>query len=811
MNYEQEYRERKVVEAESALRVKYGELERESQQFYRLDDGRHLNLFVASGSNWYAIPQRIIDERRDSNDLVALAWTDEEAQRYWIFSIPIQDLRNRITESDHKPTLSNSRYSIHIELSPDGHRLRQLDMPIAQYEVASRETDVIRSRMGIAEPSEEFAASASLPPDKLKRLLRWRLEGIYEQGDDFDFVLVRRRLKVIQPTLRVLEENPDEFTAAAWQTILDNLHAAGRQKSNILKNNSIEEVRSALRALLFDESTALSVRLERFAQLKNVGPAISGELVGWFDPDRYPMHNGCDEAGLRYFGFRFGPEYDDFKTAFDKFRNIYEDVIGHLQPDLPINLEIDQLFNQIHKVDLKAKDDDGGDESAERYWRITLPAQGEWPDVWEKCVKHGFAAIGFTSEEADRQVRLFAGIKEGDWVAAFLRDRRIGGIGKVTEAYRLEDGEDLPPGEEYWGAEFRRRIGVDWYQRELDVNRLSQETRNKFLRGTVQALSPAEFAEVKEYYADLLEPDEPNDESHDGVEYTAEDFLQRAFQADSSWHDEVVELLKERGQIILYGPPGTGKTFIARELAKSITGLSRPGESRYQLIQFHPSYAYEDFIEGIRPESSEVDGQHVISYPVRSGTFRNFCTNAAGEPGPCVFVIDEINRGNIASVFGELMYALEYRDTEAPVRLPYSGKSFQIPRNVYIIGTMNTADRSISLMDFALRRRFHFIRCPADVAILERWIDQTQPSVPYLLDLFKLLKGVIEDEDYQIGVSYFMDDALTEERLKRVWRRSIEPYLETYFIDRRDQVEEYRWNSARVRSLRTRHEGSPDG
>jgi 5-methylcytosine-specific restriction protein B len=156
-------------------------------------------------------------------------------------------------------------------------------------------------------------------------------------------------------------------------------------------------------------------------------------------------------------------------------------------------------------------------------------------------------------------------------------------------------------------------------------------------------------------------------------------------------------------------------------------------------------------------------------------------------------VIDEINRGNIAKIFGELMFLLEYRDRH--VELPYSGEGFSIPDNVYIIGTMNTADRSIALVDFALRRRFHFVHFGADRGILERWIRANGAPVPYALALFDAVNRAIDDRDYQIGFSHFMKPGLSEADLRRVWRYSVEPYLEEYFFDNRAKVEELRWET----------------
>ncbi len=267
--------------------------------------------------------------------------------------------------------------------------------------------------------------------------------------------------------------------------------------------------------------------------------------------------------------------------------------------------------------------------------------------------------------------------------------------------------------------------------------------------------------------------------------------------------EDLRALLEDKRQIILYGPPGTGKTYVAQKLAKLLTGLREPPPERVEMVQFHPAYSYEEFMEGIRPESKEsADGRYVVDYPVRRGVFRRFCEGAKDIDGPCVFIIDEINRGNIPRIFGELLLLLEYRDRDVP--LPYSGERFRIPQNVYLIGTMNTADRSIALVDFALRRRFHLFRCKADPDLLDRWLAKNPVQVPNLSTLYrKLAEEAIDDPDYAIGHSHFMKPGLTEEQLERIWRYSIEPYLDEYYIDeyykddKHKKAEDWHWDNVK--------------
>jgi 5-methylcytosine-specific restriction enzyme B len=161
-----------------------------------------------------------------------------------------------------------------------------------------------------------------------------------------------------------------------------------------------------------------------------------------------------------------------------------------------------------------------------------------------------------------------------------------------------------------------------------------------------------------------------------------------------------VRAIDRKKQAIFYGPPGTGKTFLAEKIAMHLVG---GGSGFVELIQFHPEVAYEDFIQGIRPEEN-TNGE--LRYPLVPGRFLDFCEKANQTDGICVLIIDEINRANLSRVFGELMYLLEYR--EKAIYLA-AGRRFKIPSNVRIIGTMNTADRSIALVDHALTKKICFL------------------------------------------------------------------------------------------------------
>lgn len=400
------------------------------------------------------------------------------------------------------------------------------------------------------------------------------------------------------------------------------------------------------------------------------------------------------------------------------------------------------------------------------------PGYDQLKDAVETAYEHkSYAYRGQRLEELDRFIRR---MRPGDLVLTPMRGEVY--IGEVTS----EADRDL-------------RRDVRWLNKDrpADVGELP---------ASVSALlqSQSYVVDLTEAYAQIraLVREESPRSVRDELRFrtlTAE--AAGRLLMDQAELRTIADLLWERRQLIFYGPPGTGKTYLAKNLARQLTE-----DGAVKLVQFHPSYTYEDFFEGFRPRQADSGG---LTFEKTPGPFRLFAETAKDHPNtPYILVIDEINRANLARVFGELYFLLEYRD-EA-ISLQYSPKEeFTLPPNLFVIGTMNTADRSIARIDTAMRRRFAFVeldpRVPPVAGLLARWLQTNNlPNGSSLL--LDLLNSRLADVDAAIGPSYLMKKSVheREDGLERVWQYEIMPLLEDLLYGQRDLEERFGLASLRA-------------
>lgn len=284
-------------------------------------------------------------------------------------------------------------------------------------------------------------------------------------------------------------------------------------------------------------------------------------------------------------------------------------------------------------------------------------------------------------------------------------------------------------------------------------------------------------------------------------EYNEEKFLSEVYM-DKDKYISLVSLLEHKKNIILQGAPGVGKTFAAKRLAYSILGCI--DDSKIKFVQFHQNYTYEDFIMGYKPDGN--------GFELKKGIFYEFCKTAENDRNhKYFFIIDEINRGNMSKIFGELLMAIENDYRDKPVVLAYNGKDFVVPSNLYIIGMMNTADRSLAMIDYALRRRFSFVEMePAfdSESFKEYQASLTSPAFDNIINLIIKLNADIKDDaslgsGFRIGHSYFCNlvpednptdnkTECTDQVLSEIIEYDIIPTITEYWFDNESKCNEWK-------------------
>ena len=477
--------------------------------------------------------------------------------------------------------------------------------------------------------------------------------------------------------------------------------------------------------------------------------------------------------------------------------------------------KVDAIYREVGEKNKKSINDKGSaladeDVNTKRYW---IFSPGNNASKWSECTEKGIMLIGwgeigdltrFTSKsemkaamqdtygdnKPYRNAALatwqFANeMKPGDIVFAKQGMYKIIGRGVVESGYMFDDSSD---------DEYNNIRKVKW----TDIGEW-EHPGQAVMKTLTDITQYTEYVEKLNAMFDTEDDDEDFEVDETPLNtYNKEDFLADVYISEKQY-DTLEGLLRKKLNVILQGAPGVGKTYAAKRLAYSMMGVKDP--ERVQLVQFHQSYSYEDFVEGFRPSSTG------MNFEIKKGAFYNFCKKASDDKeNEYFFIIDEINRGNLSKIFGELFMLIEADKRGNDIQLLYSSDKFSVPKNVYIIGMMNTADRSLAMIDYALRRRFAFFEMKPAIeseGFREYQYGLENNKFNKLIDcVISLNQRIADDESlgegFCIGHSYFCDiEEIKENTLTDIVEFEIIPLLKEYWFDEPSKVKEW---SDRLRS-----------
>lgn len=442
-------------------------------------------------------------------------------------------------------------------------------------------------------------------------------------------------------------------------------------------------------------------------------------------------------------------------------------------------------------------------DTAVRYW---LYAAGDGSVNWENDYDEGIMAIGWddmgdlmqysSKEEMRAKMReVYGGTSSyknqvhATW--QFANDIKPGDIIFVKKGRKEIIGRGVVEGEYVYDPtreHYRNTRTVRWtdkglweHSEQLAMKTLTDVTPYTDFVKKTQSLFDGESTDA------AIQDEDEEERTYDP--YTADDFLHDVFM-DEDRYNILKALVLTKKNVILQGAPGVGKTFAAKRLAYSIMG--EKDTNRVKMVQFHQSYSYEDFIMGFRPTET--------GFELKKGVFYEFCRKAAEDDRPYFFIIDEINRGNLSKIFGELFMLIESDKRGVELQLLYADEQFSIPSNVYIIGMMNTADRSLAMLDYALRRRFAFFEMtPAfnSSGFRAYRAKINNPKFDRLIATVEQLNDVIANDDslgegFCIGHSYFCTNTtVTDDWMKSVVEFELIPLLKEYWFDEAAKVKDW--------------------
>lgn len=443
----------------------------------------------------------------------------------------------------------------------------------------------------------------------------------------------------------------------------------------------------------------------------------------------------------------------------------------------------DELSAALDKVDLSQVElyvaSAPGEEEHGYWWLNANPKIWSFADI---AVGEAQSYTLYNDNGNKRRIfQNFLDAKAGDMIIGYESNpvKQIVAIGRISAE---QDGEKIF---------FEKVEGLTSPIDYLTLKNCPELERMEYFsnpQGSLFKLTKGEY----DFIYDTIREENPVSIEDSAAKYTKADFLDEVYMSESRY-DMLVSVLQKKKNIILQGAPGVGKTFAAKRLAYSIMG--EKDEKRIELVQFHQNYSYEDFMMGYKPVN---DG-----FELKSGIFYRFCQKAANQPDKdYFFIIDEINRGNMSKIFGELLMLIErdYRGTKAT--LAYSGLSFSVPKNLYIIGMMNTADRSLAMIDYALRRRFSFFE--VEPGFDSEGFAKHQQSLNNET-LNELISKVVElnrdismdrslGKGFCIGHSYFCGQTVcSDEWLQSIVDYDILPMLSEYWFD--DNTKFQRWDN----------------